>query len=359
MADSEDEEAKTEPASERRLQGAWEDGQVPLGHDAHAVGGMVAGAMALAAVALPLRNDLSHVLEMALSGAADTPFRTLLSTCARPMLLGLVVIAAAGLGSGLTSLVQTKGTFWGDLAAPDLTRLWNPRVFRIFSGELWQDTGMAALKVLVLGAAAWPSLKALALRLPQVATLQAGAALSTLTTDLAGLGVRLLAAYALVAVGDLLLQRYRYFKRMRMTKEEAKREYKEDEGDPMLKGRRKRRHRELLKGRAASEVPKADAVVVNPTHIAVALRYRRGEDKAPRVVAKGKGPAADRIRELARENGVPIVKDVPLARLLHKRVKVGAAVPAETYKAVAAVLAFVWKLQGKTPQAATGTARRP
>ena len=357
MADSEDEEGKTEPASERRLQSAWDDGQVPLGHDAHAVGGMVAGAMALAAVSLPLRNSLTHVLEMSLSGAADTPFRTLLSTCAKPVLLSLVVVAATGLGSALTSLGQTKGTLWGHLAAPDLSRLWNPRVFRVFSGELWQDVGMSALKALVLGAAAWPALKALALRLPQVATLQTGAALATLTSDLAGICVRLLAAYAFLAVADLLLQRYRYFKRMRMTKEEAKREYKEDEGDPMLKGRRKRRHRELLKGRAASEVPRADAVVVNPTHIAVALRYRRGEDKAPRVVAKGKGPAADRIRELARENGVPIVKDIPLARLLHKRVKVGGAVPAETYKAVAAVLAFVWKLQGKSPQGTAGSRR--
>jgi flagellar biosynthesis protein FlhB len=142
-----------------------------------------------------------------------------------------------------------------------------------------------------------------------------------------------------------------------MTKEEAKREYKDDEGDPLLKGRRKRRHRELLKGRAAIEVPRADAVVVNPTHIAVALRYRRGEDKAPRVVAKGQGLAAERIREVARENGVPIVRDVPLARLLHKRVKVGGAVPAETYKAVAAVLAFVWKLQGKSPQGTAGSRR--
>jgi flagellar biosynthetic protein FlhB len=357
MADSEDEEAKTEAASERRLQSAWDDGQVPLGHDAHAVAGMVAGVIALAAVAQPLRNDLAYVLQLALGTAEDAPFRTLLSICARPFLLGLVVVAAAGLGSALATVTQTKGGFWGDLAAPDVTRLWNPRALKLFDGELWQDVGMAALKVAVLVAAAWPSIKALAQQLPQVATLEPGAVLSRMSANLATAGVRVLAAYALLAVADVLLQRYRYFKRMRMTKEEAKREYKDDEGDPMLKGRRKRRHREFIRGRAATEVPKADAVVVNPTHIAVALRYRRGEDKAPRVVAKGKGPAADRIRELARENGVPIVRDVPLARLLHKRVKVGGAVPAETYKAVAAVLAFVWKLQGKQPQAAASSRR--
>ena len=134
---------------------------------------------------------------------------------------------------------------------------------------------------------------------------------------------------------------------MRMTKEEAKREYKEDEGDPMLKGRRRKRHRELSKGRASKEVPLADALLVNPTHIAIAVRYRAGEGAAPRVTAKGKGQLAEYMRELARENGIPIVENIPLARLLYRRVKVGRAVPADTYKAIAAILAYVYRLTGR------------
>src|SRR5262249_44414748 len=123
--------------------------------------------------------------------------------------------------------------------------------------------------------------------------------------------------------------------------------------DPMIKGRRRRKHREIIRGQIAAEVPRADVVVVNPTHIAVALRYRPGEDSAPRVTAKGKGVFAEQIRELARKNGIPIVEDIPLARLLHRRVKVGGAVPVETFRAVAAILAFVYRMLGRGGQSAS------
>jgi flagellar biosynthesis protein FlhB len=138
---------------------------------------------------------------------------------------------------------------------------------------------------------------------------------------------------------------------MKMTREEVKREYKEDEGDPLLKGRRRKRHRELAKGRAAVEVPRADALIVNPTHIAIAIRYRPDEGSAPRVTAKGKGALAEHMRELARNNGVPIVENIALARLLYRRVKIGRSVPAETFKAVAAILAYVYRLTGRAPGA--------
>jgi flagellar biosynthesis protein FlhB len=145
---------------------------------------------------------------------------------------------------------------------------------------------------------------------------------------------------------------------MKMTKEEAKREYKEEDGDPMMKGRRRRKHRELAKGRAALEVPRADALLVNPTHIAIAIRYRPGESAAPRVTAKGKGQLAEYMRDLARENGIPIVENIPLARLLHRRVKVGRTVPAETYKAIAAILAYVYRLTGRASGAGAAEGAR-
>jgi flagellar biosynthetic protein FlhB len=116
----------------------------------------------------------------------------------------------------------------------------------------------------------------------------------------------------------------------------------------MIKGRRKRKHRELSKARARLEVPRADALLVNPTHVAIALRYRRSEDKAPRVTAKGKGQLAEIMRDLARSNGIPIVEDIPLARLLHRKVKTGGFVPADTYKAVASILAFVYRVTKRT-----------
>ena len=122
----------------------------------------------------------------------------------------------------------------------------------------------------------------------------------------------------------------------------------------MIRARRRRKHRELAKGQAKVEVPRADALVVNPTHIAIALRYRPGEDAAPRVTAKGKGQLAEIMRDLARMHGVPIVEDIALARLLYRRVKVGRSVPMETFKAVAAILAYVYRVLGRNPMRAAG-----
>ncbi len=136
-----------------------------------------------------------------------------------------------------------------------------------------------------------------------------------------------------------------------MTKEELKDEYKQEEGDPQIKSQRRKRYREIVKHQASVEVPRADALVVNPTHVAVAIRYRRDEGRAPRVTAKGKGALAELMRDLARENAVPIVQDIPLARLLYRKVKVGREIPAQTYKAVAAVLAFVYRVTGRGGQA--------
>ena len=112
----------------------------------------------------------------------------------------------------------------------------------------------------------------------------------------------------------------------------------------MIRGARKRRHRELVKKNAVMESRRADALIVNPTHIAIAIRYRKDEGAAPKVLAKGKGVLAEAMRESARSAGVPIIQDIPLARLLYKKVKIGGQVPAETYRAVAAVLALVYRL---------------
>ena len=107
-----------------------------------------------------------------------------------------------------------------------------------------------------------------------------------------------------------------------------------------------------MAGKVRIEVPRADALIVNPTHIAIAIRYRRDEGRAPKVTAKGKGSLAEHMRALARENGVPIVQDIPLARLLYKKVKVGREIPAQTFKAVATILAFVYRVTGRSAGAA-------
>jgi flagellar biosynthetic protein FlhB len=149
---------------------------------------------------------------------------------------------------------------------------------------------------------------------------------------------------ALAAV-DYFLARRRITAQMRMTGEEIRREHREQDGDPMIRGRRKQRMRELAKRRMAAAVASADVVVVNPTHYAVALRYDDKQDAAPVVVAKGSDEQAEKIREVARQNGVPVLSRPPLARALHKHVKEGRAVPSNLYRAVAEVLAYVYRIR--------------
>ncbi|NUM89193.1 MAG: flagellar type III secretion system protein FlhB, partial [Bdellovibrionales bacterium] len=150
-----------------------------------------------------------------------------------------------------------------------------------------------------------------------------------------------------VAAADFAYQKIRYRKSLMMTKQELKQEAKQREGDPLLRARMKSMQRELARKRMMQEVPKADVVVTNPTHFAVALRYDAEKMAAPKVVAKGQDLVAQRIKELARQSGVPLVENVPLARALHKHVKVGGSVPRALYQAVAEVLAYVYRLKGR------------
>ena len=132
-----------------------------------------------------------------------------------------------------------------------------------------------------------------------------------------------------------------------MTREELKEELKQTEGDPLVRARIRQLQREMARRRMMAEVPKADVVITNPQEIAVALRYEIQEMPAPQVVAKGRGLLAQKIKEMAREHGVPVVEDPPLARLLYAQVEVGDFIPEDLYRAVAEILAYVYRLKGK------------
>jgi flagellar biosynthetic protein FlhB len=144
---------------------------------------------------------------------------------------------------------------------------------------------------------------------------------------------------------DFLYQRWRTEAQLRMSRQEVKEEMREQEGDPQLKGRLKSLRQKMSRRRMSVEVAKADVVITNPTHLAVALRYRTGESGAPRVLGKGAGFIAEKIREIARANGIAIVENKPLARLLYQQVEVGREIPEKLYRAVAEVLAYVYRLR--------------
>ncbi len=162
-------------------------------------------------------------------------------------------------------------------------------------------------------------------------------------------GTALKMALLLLVLGlaDYGYQKWDFEKSIRMSKQEIKEEYKQMEGDPLVKRRIRQKQRELAQGRMMSDVPKADVVVTNPTHIAVAIKYDQHSMSAPVVVAKGEGFVAQKIRDIAKENKIPIVENKPLARALLLQVEVGEMVPEDLYRSVAEVLAFVYRLKEK------------
>ncbi len=352
-----DDEEKSEAGSERRLRLAYEEGQVPIGRDAASLCALVAAVGALTAVAPRVKDGLVGVVTHALRELPTTPMADLPVASLKAALPLILVMGVAGLGATVATLAQTRGGFWFDLLLPDLSRLISGgKLKRLFSADLAIDTFVALVKSLAVAWALWSALRDDFLTLGRLFSAPAGAQLPALFGPLGRASGKVLGVLALLAGADLALQHLRFRKKVRMTRQELKREHREEEGDPLLKSRRKRRHRDLMKGLAKVEVPRADAVIVNPTHVAVAVRYRRDEGRAPRVLAKGKGELAEYMRDLARGNGVPIVQDILLARALHKRVKVGREVPADLFKGVAAVLAFVYRVTGRMPG---GAARKP
>lgn len=161
------------------------------------------------------------------------------------------------------------------------------------------------------------------------------------------LGYSIVGGLVVIAVADFSYQKISYRKKLMLTKDEAKREHKENEGNPEIKQRIKTIQRQMMQKRMISDVPKADVIVTNPTHFSVALKYDSENMVSPTVVAKGADHMALKIRSIAKNNNIPIVENVMLARNLYKNVKVGNAVPRNLYKAVAEVLAFVYKLKKK------------
>jgi flagellar biosynthetic protein FlhB len=264
----------------------------------------------------------------------------------------LVLILAPMLGVfwliGFVSTIVQVGFLYNEEALQIKWERLDPvqGLFRIFSLRAVMEGFKAVLKMIVILTISYFLLKDQISVLPHLmsfSTSQIMSFLGELTTRLmSGVGVFMLC----LAAADYFYQRWDLEKEMRMTKQEIKEEVKSREGDPMIKARIKRVQRDIATRRMMDDVPKADVIVTNPTHIAVALKYDETM-VAPTVVAKGADLIAEKIRELAREHGVPIVENKPLARTMFKTLKIGQMIPRELYTAVAEVLSYVFRLKKK------------
>jgi len=352
---------RTEKATPKRRKELRRKGSMQHSQDLSAWLGIGAGALTLPAVLssgmAAARGQLAAIaetIEKPEAGQSVTVLSDALMSVLTTLapLLGVVavmaVLASAVQGAGRPSLARLKPSVKQFDVVAGLKRMFGPQA-------AWQGV-KAALKALAIGAVLWTVIQGMVPlmlgsglhSLSQVLDVAAGGATSLVRTAV-------IAGLALAAADVVVIMR-RNRKKSRMTKREVLDEYKQSEGDPLLKGAIRSRQLAMSRNRMISDVANADVVLVNPTHVAVALRYEPGKG-APRVVAKGAGHVAARIRVAAADAHIPMVEDVPLARALHAACELGQEIPAHLFVAVAQVLAFVMALRRRG--AAVGMHRAP
>ena len=300
--------------------------------------------LVVAMLAPALVRSLEHRLAGMLANPTN-PAAALQSAAWAVLLFILPIAGTVALAGSAAVLLQTGWLVHTEALIPDLARL-DPRrgLKRMFSMNNSIEAAKSLAKVSIIGWAVWHVLSGAFPSTADTLNLTTPATLDRLTRNMLQVLVTVLACQAAIALFDIGWTRFRFGRQIRMSLDEVKREQKEAEGDPRLKAKIKQIRIMRARRRMMAAVAKATVVVTNPTHYAVALSYDRGSRSAPKIVAKGIDELAARIREEAGKHGVPLFANPPLARALHT-LELDAEVPAEHFKAVAEIIAFVWRLR--------------
>lgn len=341
---------KTEQATPRRLEEAVKRGQFPRSAEVQTVFVLLAGLVAFKMAGLDLWHRLVFSQTSILGHLHDIPITAdalpnyavrsalVLASCVAPLLIAVTV------GGLLAGGIQNRFQTASEALTPNWDRL-NPveGLKRIFSPRSLAPTGISILKLAALIGLSYSKVQSILTD----ATLYSGASTAGIAIFLAesALGIfwRVVLVLTLLAVLDYTYQFWRTNRDLMMTREEVKEELKNSEGNPQVRARQRRRRTKTVR-QMLLEIPKADVVVTNPTHLAVALRYDRKTMRAPRIIAKGSRLNALRIREIAARHQVPVIENKPLARTMFKYGRVGGEVPAQLYVAVAEILAYVYRM---------------
>ncbi len=263
-------------------------------------------------------------------------------------LLILAPVMAVGVVAAVAGNVMQFGFLMtGETLVPDVGKL-NPLkgLGRLVSKHTVMEAAKSVAKIVIVASLAYSVIRYEFLhRLPTLGAMDVAGIFLYVTQVSFTILMRVLWFLIILSFIDYLFQRWQYEEKLKMTKQEVKDEVKQREGDPMVKARVRSIQREMARRRMLAEVPGADVVVTNPTHLAVALKYDPDKGPAPRVVAKGARFIAEKIRHLAKEHGVPLVEDKPLAQALYQGVRLGGFVPENLYRAVAEILAYVYSLK--------------
>lgn len=349
MADSAQE--KTEQPTGKRLGEARDKGQVPKSTEVNSFFALLIGS---AIIYLTQKTFGGHFLDFMRDNFSNITIHsidkdTLRETFVRgvselalltlPILIGLVIIGL------MTNISQFGLNFSLEAVKPKFSKLNAVKGIKnvFFSQRSFVELLKSLVKMIMVGMIAYPILTKLVEKSTTLTDFQPEEILRFMADSAFAIIWKVSIAFAVLAAIDLWFQRWRYKKELRMSKQEVKEENKQVEGDPLVKSKIKSKQFSLARQRMMKNVPNADVVITNPTHFAVALEYKTGQTGAPRVVAKGVDRVALKIKEVAKEHNVPIYEDKPLARALYKYCDVGDEIPTNLFKAVAQILAYLFK----------------
>ena len=343
---------KTEAPTPRRREQARSQGSVPRSVELNSVLALLAGVLVFKFVGTSMLMQITGVMGNSFrglstedwtissvqvyAGALGTSYIAMMA----PLFATLMVVGVVG------SVVQSGPVLATKALSPDFSRI-NPLrgLRRILSRRSLVELVKSVAKLGIVGYVVFQAFQDKFLYLVTLS----GSDISNAAAVISDVAMEILlkAGFALLALAllDYGYQRWEYEKNIRMTKHEVKEEMRQSEGDPKIRGKIRQQQRQIAARRMMQDVPKSDVIVTNPTHLAVALQYRPESMHAPRVVAKGQRLIAERIKDVARQHGVPVVENKPLAQALFKTVEVGSEIPPALYHAVAEILAFIYSLR--------------
>ena len=341
---------KTEEPTAKKRSDARNKGQVARSQELNTAFVLMAGFLALRVLweyvyvniseyTIYLYTHLSQSTSTESIGELFIGIMLLLAKTVMPIMLAILIV---GLGINLYQVGIVLST---ERLEPKLSNL-NPinGFGRIFSKRSLVELVKSILKIIIIGYFLYLYLKDQIPFLPQFIFFDLPHSLATAADIIFDMAFQVIGVIMLMAAADYKYQQWQTTQDLKMSKQEVKDEYKQMEGDPQIKGKIKQKQRQMAMQRMMKEVPKADVIITNPTHLAIALQYKKGM-VAPLVVAKGQDLVADRIKQIAREHHVIIVENKPVARALYSAVEVGGTVPAELYQAVAEILAYVYRIK--------------
>ncbi|MEC0231552.1 flagellar biosynthesis protein FlhB [Paenibacillus alba] len=346
---------KTEPATAKKRQDARKKGQVAKSMELPAaaillfsfLSFLVFGSYMKVKLISIFENVYQNQLNMDVTlGNVQVLFVNLVSqslVILAPIFILVVVIAFIG------NYAQIGFLFIGEPLMMKFNKI-NPieGFKRIFSMRTIMDFVKSMLKMSIIGVVVYTTLMGEKVKLLGLGHTPLENTFTFIASLTLKLGIKIGAILIVLAVFDFIYQRYEHEKSLRMSKQDIKDEYKKSEGDPLIKGKIRAKQRQMAMQRMMQEVPKADVIITNPTHFAVALKYDSQNMQAPTVIAKGADYVALKIKDVAKKNGVMTMENKPLARAIFAQVEIGESIPADLFQAVAEVLAYVYKIKGKT-----------